>query len=336
MNEKDLAIIEQYDLQVQSFRRGRGSFLLETDRGLKLLTEFSGTDRRLRFQNSICEKISSQSPVQVDRVLENKEGNLISKDREERGYIVKDWFEGRECSTRSEEEILLAVRLLAGIHRVMRLPEEAPVPPGKVLSDRERFGGISLDQEFAKKLREMKKVRTYMRGRHPKTAFEQKFLDAFDPFYDQALEAAGLLETTGFAELRARNLEEGCVCHGDYNQHHVFLAPGSAAVMDFSRARYDIQVVDLYQFLRKMLEKQDWDPGLGMRILEEYGKVCSLSDQEVKNIWLRLKFPEKFWKLSNHYYNSKKSRMPEKGMEKLSALIDQEEKRRKFINLLES
>ncbi len=53
MNEKDLVILEQYDLHVQSTRRGRGSFLCDTDRGLVQVTEFSGSQERLFFQNRV-------------------------------------------------------------------------------------------------------------------------------------------------------------------------------------------------------------------------------------------------------------------------------------------
>ena len=37
MNEKGLIVLEQYELDVRSARRGRGSFLVDTDQGLKLL-----------------------------------------------------------------------------------------------------------------------------------------------------------------------------------------------------------------------------------------------------------------------------------------------------------
>ena len=41
MNEKGLVVLEQYELDVRNARIGRGSFLVDTDRGLKLLTEYS-------------------------------------------------------------------------------------------------------------------------------------------------------------------------------------------------------------------------------------------------------------------------------------------------------
>ena len=53
MNEKGLVVLEQYELDVRNARRGRGSFLVDTDRGLKLLTEYSGTEGRLEFQAEV-------------------------------------------------------------------------------------------------------------------------------------------------------------------------------------------------------------------------------------------------------------------------------------------
>ena len=333
MNEKDLSVLEQYEVQVQGFRRGRGSFLVETDQGLKLFAEFSGTEKRLQFQNRICEAVGRRGIVRADRVLPNREGNLISRDREERGFILKDWFEGRECSTRSEEDILRAVRILAQLHREMRITPEKENEEG--YTDLERFRGIPLEQEFQKRIREMKKARAFMRGKNAKTPFELKFLQTFDVFIEQAVGTEEKLAAGGDRELYEECLQNGCVCHGDYNQHHIYLSGKEAAVVDYSRSRYDVQVTDLYQFLRKIMEKQNWDGRLGTKMLREYGKIRPLSQREMTDLRLRLSFPEKFWKLANHYYNSRKSRMPEKGMEKLITLENQEERRQKFIKIVE-
>ena len=37
MNEKSLKVLEQYDIELISTRRGRGSYICETDQGKKLL-----------------------------------------------------------------------------------------------------------------------------------------------------------------------------------------------------------------------------------------------------------------------------------------------------------
>ena len=80
VNEKDLVILEQYDLHVQSTRRGRGSFLCDTDRGLVQVTEFSGSQERLFFQNRVLFFLTERG-IRCDLLLENTEGNLVTSDR---------------------------------------------------------------------------------------------------------------------------------------------------------------------------------------------------------------------------------------------------------------
>ena len=49
MNEKYTEALEQYDMEVLSVRRGRGSWICETDQGCRLLKEYRGTVKRLEF-----------------------------------------------------------------------------------------------------------------------------------------------------------------------------------------------------------------------------------------------------------------------------------------------
>lgn len=92
MNEKDLVILEQYDLHVQSTRRGRGSFLCDTDRGLVQVTEFSGSQERLFFQNRVLFFLTERG-IRCDLLLENTR-NLVTSDRYGNGYVVKNGFPG--------------------------------------------------------------------------------------------------------------------------------------------------------------------------------------------------------------------------------------------------
>jgi spore coat protein I len=47
-----------------------------------------------------------------------------------------------------------------------------------------------------------------------------------------------------------------------------------------------------------------------------------------------LEYPEKFWKIIDHYYNSKKSLMSDRNSDKLEKLIKQEKNKEKLINKL--
>ena len=43
MNDRNTEVLEQYELEIKAFRRGRGAWVCETDKGLKLLREYKGT-----------------------------------------------------------------------------------------------------------------------------------------------------------------------------------------------------------------------------------------------------------------------------------------------------
>lgn len=345
MNEKDLIILEQYDLQVLNARRGRGSFLCETDKGYVQVTEFSGSRERLGFQNRVLRFLKEQGK-RADVILENKEGSLVSLDRYENGYVVKEWFPGRECDTKSAEDIREAVRYLARMHQILRLPEWKPQAEvsgqERQQSDEEKqkplgnmeYAGEPLEEEMQRHTREMKKVRNFIRGRKKKSAFERKFLEVYDLFAEQAEEAQSRLNDANAAALYRQCIRERRVRHGDYSQHNILFDKGSVAAVNYAKCCFDVQAADLYQFFRKIMEKQGWNPKTGMDMLQTYQSIRPLDSAEYENLCIRLAYPEKFWKLANHYFGSSKAWIPEKSLQKLEILVAQEKRRRDFVKFL--
>lgn len=66
------------------------------------------------------------------------------------------------------------------------------------------------------------------------------------------------------------------ICHGDFNQHNVVFRSEYAAVISFDNICYDVQIGDLARFMRKILEKNNWNMGLGMEMIRAYSdkKQC--------------------------------------------------------------
>ena len=146
MNEKGLVVLEQYELDVRSARRGRGSFLVDTDQGLKLLTEYAGTEGRLEFQDRVMKELREKGLERLDFPVRNKEGGFLVKDREEVTYLLREWHEGRECDVRELSEVEEAVRALAFLHRNFRTAPE---------KETEKFREESLETELRRKNAEL-------------------------------------------------------------------------------------------------------------------------------------------------------------------------------------
>lgn len=337
MNDRALKVLEQYELDIISTRRGRGSYILETDQGLRILSDYTGSEKKALFQNCIMERIREGGYEKVDLILPNKEGELITKDWEENKYVVKEWYTGRECDTSSESEILAAVSNLAKLHRLMYLRQEHIRTMEESTVDavyavfRQNFTAQQPLAELQSQNMELKKIRSFIRKKNGKSEFERLFLNCFERYFEQAERALEWLQGQSFPESSAK----GSVCHGDYNHHHVLMSGYDMATTNFECCRFDYQVSDLYRFMRKILEKHDWDPRLGMRMLETYTQVRPLPVQERRLLYVRLLYPEKFRKLANYYYGSSKAWISRRYLDKLEKLNRQETKKAQFVQMLE-
>lgn len=335
MNERALKVLEQYDLEVNSMRRGRGSYILDTPQGIRILSDCTFSERKGLFQNRVMQQVRQGGYEKVDLILANKEGNLISRDWEENRYVVREWYGGRECDTENEQEILAAVGNLARLHLLMRLPEEKTEGnETDTESFRQSFTALSPLQTIRAQNAELKKIRSFVRKKQSKGLFERQFLQDFSFYYEQAEEAQRRLELDWNEQENLTECTDGRVCHGDYDHHHVWMTGDGMATTDFSCCRFDYQVIDLYRFMRKILEKREWNAQLGMRMLEQYTQVRTLPEKERQLLYIRMLYPEKFRKLANYYYGGNKAWISRRYSDKLSMLNRQREKREAFVQLL--
>ena len=100
---------------------------------------------------------------------------------------------------------------------------------------------------------------------------------------------------------------------------------------NFEKFKRDVQVEDLYYFLRKVMEKQGWKVRLGDNMLNAYSAIRPLSGDEIEYLKIRLIYPEKFWKVANSYYHSNKAWISAKSIEKLDMAIRQTEEKKRFL-----
>ena len=91
MNERTTEVLEQYELEVQSKRRGRGAWICETSQGLKLLREYKGTVKRLEFEEQIMNVLQNQKTCRTDAHIKGyqflRDASFCRWRRMERGVL---------------------------------------------------------------------------------------------------------------------------------------------------------------------------------------------------------------------------------------------------------
>lgn len=107
-------------------------------------------------------------------------------------------------------------------------------------------------------------------------------------------------------------------------------------LVNFEKCVIDSPVRDLYLFMRKLLEKGNWSESIGFDLVNSYDKVRPMEKEEFLQLYYRLAYPEKFWKIVNFYYNSGKAWIPGKNLEKLKRVTEQEKDKQAFLEKFKS
>ena len=315
------AVLSQYDVEINGVTKGRGTYICNTDKGEKVLVPFGGSKEKGEFLRKFLAQLKDGGFV-VEQILANKEEQAVTEDEVtgER-FILKDYINGTELNTEKRGEMEEAVCLVARYHKIasglnIDIPEKMIEGEKQVIESCKRH------------YRELVKVKNYIRNRKKKNEFEQIYMKHFLPMLSTAETSIACLE----------GVESGCggcsICHGDFNQHNVVFENGRWHMIHFENFTSSWSILDLANFLRKMLEKNDWDVDLGMQLIEAYQREWTLSAEELQRLYGILLFPEKFWKITNHYINSKKAWIPGRDIEKLQRVIEQETQRLNFVENL--
>lgn len=330
-------LLERYYIDVQSKRKIRGGFICNTEQGILQLSKVTGSAKKLPYINYINNALEESGERFVDTILPDKEGELTNSDRDQGEFVLKKWFMGRECDIRKNSELFAAVRELAMLHcRLRQVSSKVLLMQSDLEYDTRWDDFISQDlvTEYDRHNVQLNKVRNYIRKKANKGKFDFLYLEHFDDVYGQAVHVTDELRSSQYIPMYKNGVEEMQIVHGDFNYHNVLFVGSSVTISNISKFKIDVQVADLYNFLRKVLEKRGWDVYLGADLISAYEEVRMLSDAECEYIRLRLSYPEKYWKITNSYYNSNKAWVSDQIVGKLEKSIAQMCIKKEFVEKL--
>jgi len=323
VNDRAVGVLEQYDITVLRTFKGRGTIICDTDQGMCVLKEYRGKSEKLELLCGLQEKI--EDSIRTDTLVRNREGGLSVKDADNSTYILKKQVDGRECSYKSEDDIQKAFGTMARLHLKMTETHAAYEMPTFFYGD-----------EMEKHTKECRRVKNYLNKLRTKTEFERRLLGEYDYFLKKAEEVTALVLLESKAEYEAYIKSNGLYCHGDFQYHNVIFPKGlgTPCLINFEHFARDTGARDFYLLFRKISEKNNWSIKIAEEMLDAYQNRRRLTPIEWRSLRLRLAYPEKFWKIINFYYNSRKSWVSGRNYEKLESLINQERQKEKLIEKL--
>ena len=343
MNEKSLEVLNQYDVKIMGCVRGRGGILVSTDKGEKLLLECSKQDKYYLREDCITRAVKENGFENVDTYVRNSDNEIISVLPDEgRKYVLKDMYPGSECNVKNLQDIKASVSTMARLHIALNAASRSLCFNDSGV----RLSRGSIKDTVVRHTRELKMAENYLKNKKRRTEYELTIYRQLGKFYSEARTAVDMLQNSEVEARLEKALDSNELIHGNFNYHNVIICDkpergsypaGSnssgvmTAVTNMEKCRIDCQIWDLYQFMRKILEKYNWDIDLAFKMLDEYDKVKPVEDGELKVLSVLFSFPEKFWKITNYYYNMNKAWVPPKSIEKLENCIAQNGRRLDFL-----
>lgn len=136
MNDWGMSVLSQYPVTVRTTRKVRGALLCDTKEGLYLLSEYRGKQARLEAEAALLLYLAENGMVHTDQIIKNEKEELLSKNEEGTGYVLKMWYPWPECSVSSIGDLVQAVNSLARLHVSMRrMPKHLLIKQEKVQSE---------------------------------------------------------------------------------------------------------------------------------------------------------------------------------------------------------
>lgn len=320
-NQTEL-ILEQYEIEVTQLIKGRGAYICDTSQGKKLLMPFRGSKERGRFLKNFLERLNIAG-FEAEQILANKEDEAVTED-EATGelFLLKDYYEGAEIKTSSLDEMKQAIKCLARFHTYAQQMAQ------QMDDEQKDIKKVSLYEVKNRHYKELIKVKNHIRTKRKKNEFERIYMENYNNMLIQAKKSIDILEQQADAK------RTDVFCHGDFNQHNVVFDGEKWNIIHFESLVLSNPMGDLANFVRKMLEKNDWDTTIGETLIKTYHAEKPISKAEYETLYGLFLFPEKFWKVTNHYMSSHKAWISGRDIEKLEKVIEQEVQKAKFMERL--
>jgi len=326
MHDIERDIFSQYKLTVKNIIPDRNGFILTTNQGKYIFKENNIHPGRIMFIHGAKEHLYVNGFKNIDRYLCTIKGEpyIILQ---EKCYTLSRYFEGRECDFNNENDVKKATNLLASLHAASK--GYIPSPESMV---KDELG--KLPDVFAKRLREMKRMEKIALKRRGK--FDYIYLSYVNYFYELGKEALDYIFSPIYSKLVEETRKEGSFCHHDFTYSNIVFSDSEAAVINFEYCCFDLKVYDLANLIRRRMRKCNWDIEEAKVITDEYRKIERLSPEDFYVMKVILQFPQKFWRVANRYYNSRRSWTERILIEKLKEAVDEIESHKKFLENYET
>ncbi|CAM5794300.1 MULTISPECIES: phosphotransferase [Brevibacillus] len=284
MNKSIVPSLEKaFRCRIYGVKPRRNVNYLKTDRGHWILKGYKQREKA-EWVTKLSEILRDKGFTHTVKYVSDYEGEKIFP-FQGKYYTIMNMIDGRESDNASLSDVKRAAMTLARFHQAARdFPLAEPFP----------FDGKpALIDKWESRLEHFEKITWHIEQKEPQNRLEQLISEMAEDAIREGrgtLQAAYKLPLT--AELYA-SMEQGTLAHRDVASHNFLLTPrGSCYLIDLDTVGQDMQLVDLVQFMGRMLLLQEYRMSSFIEAIEAYCRIQYLSDTQIWMIHQLLGYPD--------------------------------------------
>lgn len=307
-----------FNCRVKDWKPLRSVFLVYTDKGIKIIKESKKEPEKLLYIHGLKEYLYNKGFYNLDRFLPSYLG-LPFLIYENRIFVMEDFILGRECSFSNPYDRDGAMRTLAKLH----ICGEGYVAP---LGAAERKDIGKWEKYYLRKINDLQNSKREVSTKKKKDEFDKMFLRDVDFFIEMAWMAYDTLKNSKYKQI-SKAAETKCpICHHDYTYHNIIIGEnGIVNVIDFDYSCHELPIYDIAAVILRVMRRLSYDLDTALTMLYDYDGIRSISNNELPLLMSLLEFPQKFWRLTNRYYEGKDGWSQKKFIGKYLEIIDDKE-----------
>lgn len=318
---KDLE--RRFGFQIRSLTPVKSVVRIDSEHGSYALKGVSYRPAKLQFIIAAIEHVYQGGFTRLARILPDMQGNYYFTHNNHLLFLTP-WVHGEQCEVRKPAHLTAATETLAEFHHYSR----GLIPPlgsrFKVMWD--RWPEVLLRR--AAMLEHFKEKASTL----PSSPFIRLWLKHFDYYHLQAGQALSLLKSSAYTQLADLARREQTFIHRDVAGRNFIISHDQKAyLIDFDYCRFDLRLVDVQRLIERSMKKWQWNFDVAFFIISRYHQIHPLRPEEFKVMQAFMTFPQKFWRLSDRYFNRKKNWSEGKYLRRLEAIIEDQRPREIFF-----
>lgn len=307
---------EGYGLRLHGTVRTRTGLVCKTDKGMRELKKARGRTQNICFAHDVKECLYQNGFTAISRFYQSKEGQP---------YFIKDGilFVLEELLPTIALEENTAEAFIRGAETLGRLHS-----CGKgIRSSHSAWDKERLPRQFSKRRIELMKIKRRIQRQGSYDAIDLLVMGFCDAYIEQTTVAEELLGRADYYAQAEKGEDDGVFCHHSYKGENLRAGTDDRLYIGgFEGCNSDLPILDLAAYLKRYMKKTDGAESGAMEMLAAYESGRPLEEKERILLKALVMYPEKLLRLTNEYYNKRRTCVSPAMQERLQAAVAEEEK----------